>query len=438
MISEKELQKWFENKADQRSIKESIYNGSFLNTVPISQRRNLPRSERYRLAALDNAKIVYDRLEHARYISGDRSVSVEGKSQLRPDIIIITDEANCMLIELKTNKKAERQTVQELLAYSASIKSQLPYLNEHMFIIVASQWDVLLQQAVKSLIMDGKLVLPLTFDKIHDGEYQLYIKESLFCCDKKVNYNPSYAMIPHTLATSLYYSHSDQMTDRGNSSLCKIKIINYLRNVGYRLLNECSKIKQSGFFMIWRDMRNKNYEVISLTVVTVNQFWHHSESTPTHIAIDTQPLPVGLSRLQQRAANLAGKKILDSYKKNRPHETSDDLDFIFINSDIHIAQSEFYPKSSLSFDLLWRYTDKDREKEIIDLRFSQPFEYGGHVNLISFLRDFKEIRQVSIEHLATFGDVADFFEEKNIHSHSILFNYSMFLDLMKEFSSKNR
>ncbi|WP_337028927.1 hypothetical protein [Pantoea eucalypti] len=62
MISEKELQKWFENKAEQRSIKESIYNGSFLNTVPISQRRNLPRSERYRLAALDNAKIVYDRL----------------------------------------------------------------------------------------------------------------------------------------------------------------------------------------------------------------------------------------------------------------------------------------------------------------------------------------------------------------------------------------
>lgn len=437
MIPEKQLQKWFEDKSEQRSIKEYICNGDILDVLPMSQRRNLPRSERFRLTTLDNAKIVYDRLEHARYISGDRSVSVEGESQLRPDIIIITDEANCILIELKTNRKAERQTVQELLAYSASIKSQLPYLNEHMFIIVAYHWDILLQHAVKSLIKDGKLVLPLSFNVSQDAEYQLHIKESLFCFDKKSTYNPSYAMVPHSIATSLYYSHPDQTTPYRSSFRCKSNIINYLRHIALRVFYECRKINQSGFVILWRDLRNKNYEIISLTVVTVNQFWEHSESTPSHMIINRQSDSLGLSRLQHRAANLAGKRILDNYKKDGLHEESDDLDFLFINSDIHAAQEELYPKSSMSFDLLWRFRDRAWEDKIINSSFSQPFECGGQVNLKNFLREIKEIRSVSIEHLGVFGDVCDFFEEKNTHPNIIKFDYFKFLELMDEFSAKN-
>lgn len=437
MIPEKQLQKWFEDKAEKRSIKEYIFNSSFLNVIPMSQRRNLPKSERFRLIALDNAKLVYDRLEHARYISGDRSVSVEGESQLRPDIIIITDEANCILIELKTNRDAERQTVHELLGYSTAIKSQLPYLNEHMFIIVAHHWSILLQQAVKSLIMDGKLVLPLSFNVSQDAEYQLHIKECLFCLDKKSTYNPSYAMVPHSIAISLYYSHPDQTTPYRGSCRSKNNIINYLRHLALRILYECRKIRQSGFVILWRNLKSKNYETISLTVVTVNQFWEHSESTPSHMIFNRQSNATGISRLQHRAATRAGKKILDNYKKDGLNDESDDLDFLFINSDIHVAQAELYPKSSMSFDLLWRFRDIAWQDKIIDPRFSQSFEYGGHVNLKAFLREVKEIGHVSIEHLGVFGDVCDFFEDKNIHPNIIKFDYFSFLELMDEFCTKN-
>ncbi len=438
MIPEIELQKWFEHKAEQRSIKDYICNSDVLETIPLSQRWNLPIDENIKLTALDNAKLVYDRLEHARYISGDRSVSIEGKSQLRPDIIIITDEANCILVELKTNRKAERQTVQELLAYSSSIKSQLPYLNEHMFIIVAYHWDILLQQAVKSLLMDGKLVLPLRFSVSQNDEYQLQINESLFCFDKKTTYNPSYAMVPHTVATSLYYTYPDQEPNSTLSLSTKLKIVNYLRSVGFRVFYECKKIRQSGFVLVWKDLSNKNYEIINLTVVTVNQFWEHNDSTPSHIAINRPSDPVGLIRLQQRAANLAGKRVYDSYKENNLEVASNDLDFFFISSDISVAQAELYPQSSMSFDLLWRFKDKNLEESIIDLKVSQPFDYGGHANLKNFLREFKEISYVSIELFLSFGDVADFLVEKNINPRNISVNYFDFLRLMEEFSIKNR
>ena len=235
MINERELQKWFEHKSEERSLKEHISNVNVLETIPLSQRKNTSRDERLKLTALDNAKKVYDRLEHASYISGNRSVSTEWKSQMRPDIIIITHEANCILVELKTKPEAERQAVQELLAYSSSIKSQLPYLNEHMFIIVAFDWDILLQHAVKALLMEGKLVLPLSFSVNHENEIQLHIKESIFNFDKKTTYDPNYAMVPYTQATSLYYNYPDKEYNSTSSFSTKLKILNYLRNVGHRV-----------------------------------------------------------------------------------------------------------------------------------------------------------------------------------------------------------
>lgn len=438
MIPEKELQKWFEDKSEKRNIKDYICNAHVLETIPLVKRRNISRDERLKLTALDNAKMVYDRLENARYISGDRSVSTEDKPQLRPDIIIITDEANCLLIELKTNRKAERQTVQELLAYSASIKTQLPYLNEHMFIIVAYDWGVLLQHAVKSLLMDGKLVLPLSFSISQNDEYQLHIKESLFCFNKKITYNPSYAMVPHTLAISLYYNYPNQEPNSTLSINIQRKIINYLRNVGFRVFYECMKIRQSGFVLLWQDLSNRDYEVIKLTVVTVNQFWEYNENTPSHVAIRRPSDPAGLSRLQQNAANLVERRVYDSYKENGLSETSDDLDFFFISSDIHVAQAELYPQSSMSFDLLCRFRDREWEERILDDRVTHYFEDGGQINLKNFLRELKDIGTVKIELFSAFGDVADFLEEKNFHSNNILFNYFDFLELMEEFSIKNR
>lgn len=45
MIPEIELQKWFEHKAEKRSIKDYICNSDVLETIPLSQRWNLPIDE---------------------------------------------------------------------------------------------------------------------------------------------------------------------------------------------------------------------------------------------------------------------------------------------------------------------------------------------------------------------------------------------------------
>lgn len=126
-IAEADLQIWFEDKSRKQTIVDYIVNHDELNTLPKWERQGIQESERVRLWGLDNAKKVFDRLSYAKHISGNRSIADKGHTQLRPDLILISEDANYILVELKTRKETERQAVQELLAYSAAMKMQLPF-----------------------------------------------------------------------------------------------------------------------------------------------------------------------------------------------------------------------------------------------------------------------------------------------------------------------
>lgn len=60
--------------------------------------------DRIRISGLDNAKKVLEGLRYANHLSGNRSVSDKGHTQLRPDLILISQDANYLLVELKPAK----------------------------------------------------------------------------------------------------------------------------------------------------------------------------------------------------------------------------------------------------------------------------------------------------------------------------------------------
>lgn len=432
-ISEADLQKWFEDKSRQQMIVDFIVNQSELDTIPKSQRYGMKDSERVRLQGLDNARKVLERLRDAKHLSGNRSVSDKGYTQMRPDLILISEDANYMLVELKTNKEAERQAVQELLAYSTAMKIQLPFTNEFMFIIVAFHWGTLLRFSVKSLILDGKLVLPLGVELGHNGEYQLRILKSLFDSDFNVSYDPFYAMVPHTLATNIYLEDNKgnfQYTDEVRS-----RVKQYFRRMAVGITTECRKSQQSGFVILWKNFLGYRSDIISLTVVTVNQFWQYSEHNSDNLIRNKYISNNGIKRVQQNAADLMYDEVYA--RADFKDEILNDLNSAFLEAEAYQAEASLYAQSSLSSDLIerYRYIDHREEEAIRETGLIQQFESGGENNLKSLLSGMQNLRCVQIELLSAFGDVGDFLRQKNLDHVLRNINFATFQKIMESFQT---
>lgn len=426
-IAEADLQRWFEEKSRQQEIANFIVNAEVLNTIPKWQRKDLQASERARLAGIDKAKKVFNGLLNARYLSGNRSVSVKGHTQLRPDLIMITEDANYVLVELKTRKETERQAVQELLAYSAAMKMQLPFTNEFMFIVVAFHWDTLLKFSVQSLIMDGKFVLPLALELCRNGAYQLRIQQSLFDFGVNESYDPYYAMVPHTRATAVpRYRGNDY-----NASKAIRRVERYFRNLAFEIAADCRKAKQSGFIILWRNEFGLSSDIISLTVATVNQFWEYSEHLHGGIALQRDVAISGIKRVQQNAAKILRDEIYAQSDVKR--EMFDELEDIFLSAEAWQVEASLYAQSSFSFDLLERHIDHVEEDAIKETGVIQQFEHGGSNNLNSLLLQMGEIRFLKIEMLLTFGDLTDFLHKKNSSYLWLHPDFTTFKGLMDDF-----
>ncbi|HBW1577459.1 hypothetical protein [Klebsiella quasipneumoniae] len=427
-ITESDLQLWFENKSKQQTIVDFIVNPEVINTQQKWRQQDVKNRDRIRISGLDNAKKVLEGLRYANHLSGNRSVSDKGHTQLRPDLILISQDANYLLVELKTREKTERQAVQELLAYSAAMKMQQPFTNDFMFIIVAVHWDTLLRFSVQSLIMDGKLVLPLALELSQSGEYQLRILQSLFDFKFKDSYDPFYAMKPSTIATSINNSY--------NSSEAKCRINRYFRGLAYEIAAECRKVQQSGFVISWRNLRSHGTELFSLTVVTVNQFWKYSDQASSYIDLNEGVSIRGISRVQQNAANILRDEI-----NSRPvvrNEILDELEDAFRSAEAWQAEASLHAQSSLSSDLINKHINYETEKAIKQTGAIQEFELGGWDNLELLLLDMQEIQPTRIDVLSVFGDVADFFRKQNLPNLWFHPNFYTFQKLMEDFRTSKR
>ncbi|MGP2960921.1 hypothetical protein ACTVM6_24110, partial [Serratia bockelmannii] len=429
-IAEAELQSWFEEKSRQGLLHDYIVNPDVLSTKPKWQRKGIRENERTQMDRLDKARKVYEALGNVQYVAGNRSISTVDHTQMRPDLIMISPGAHYLLVELKTRKGAERQGVQELLAYSTAIKMQLPFINEFMFIIVASHWDTLLKFSVRSMIIDGKYVLPLVLKLGQDNEFQLYIYQALFDIETSEPYDPFFAMVPHTLATTV--SRSNEV--RGLLSTRKL-VKKYFEGMAFKITDDCQRAKQSGLVMVWSDGVGLLSECISLTVLTVNQFWKYSEHLDSEMVLNRNISTTGIGRVKQNVAQTLREEIY-----SRPLPEGDKLDIeleeIFRSAEAWQTEADIYPQSSLSFDLLNRHSNPETEEYIIGGNGAiQSFEYGSDNNLAALLRRMQEHRLGQICILLTFGDMKDFLRENNIKVLRSTPNLATFQKVMENFQS---
>lgn len=432
-ITETELQIWFEEKSRQRVIGNYIVNCDELKTVPKSNRRGLNASERAQMEALDKARKIVEMLEYAEHLSGNRNIASKGHTQLRPDLIMISPDGHYLLVELKTLKGTERQAVQELLAYSAAMKMQLPFVNEFMFIIVANHWDTLLSFSVRSLIMDGKHVLPLSLEITPNGELSLHIEHKLFEMSFSEPYDPFYAMIPATLATTVYENHSYGFDSRisWTRKHSKRQVINYFHNIASQIAHECRHAKQGGFVMVWSNKESNVSECISLTVVTVNQYWKYNESIGSEVELDRGNIPeAGVKRVNHNVAKALRQEIHAQYL--RTGDISDELDALFRSAEVWQAEANLHAQSTLSWDLIDRHSMPEQEKLIVESGCIQGFDHGGENNLKQLLCQMQGYRSGSVEILYGYGDMADFLREK-YNTDTCIMNLRDFVYTMNEF-----
>lgn len=400
-IPETWLQTWFEAKAKENELCSAITNITELKDRLKRLTVRNKRTEDVQRIGLMHADSICHSLLEAKILSANKSVSLNPLNQMRPDVILYTSGANYILVELKTKATAERQGVQELLAYSAAIKLSYPYVNDFLFIVVASTWDVLLQRSVQALILEGRRVLPLQCShEVGQGDgstevqkdavleqLELTIRLDLFDMTFVPRYDPYYAMSTSTLGVAIPYQS-------------RRSVWRYLTEVGHKASYACRRMQQSGFVLGWQEpiYRSEN-TLLSLVLVTVNQHWIFSEFTPSDFKQNTlDDKPIGIGALVNKTARSMFKK----------HTQGLDDDDIYGRSRAYCAVEELHPQSSLSYEVLERNRDLDTESHMEKSWRNPAFEQGGDCNLEQMLDRLMRLPLTQINVFLRFGDFADF------------------------------
>lgn len=406
-IPEAWLQTWFEYAANQPGgIPAAITNRGALEHRLQQLTKANQRTQDTQRRGLARVKDICQLMDEADLFSANRSVSLDGGVQMRPDLILFTQSAHYLLVELKTRAAAERQGVQELLAYSTALKLRYPYVNDFIYVVVAGAWEPLLARSVQALIMDGKRVLPLQWS-LHDlqgpvppaGEnasrpaaplrqFSLDIRLDLFDLNFVQDYDPMLALMTETVGVA---RHTRDAVGVGN----------YFYEVAHRAAADCRQIQQSGFAIVWGYPGDaQREEILNVTLATVNQHWVQSPRTPRDY--------VSLPYAEQGIAKLARRQADDTRKSLTKDAAPDDF---FAQCAANGAAAEYFPQSSLSYELLNRHRDYDVETRLqLVWKNVGDFDPGGELNLKKFMRKLEQVTQpVTVWTVVVFGEVADYF-----------------------------
>ncbi|MDT6992073.1 hypothetical protein [Burkholderia cenocepacia] len=431
-ILEAELQEWFEAAAaascrthfgslDEaieasrtRTIYDCIENRKDLDDWLERLRRARRVVDRTSQDGLAKARLICSALADADHLSGNNSVAPPRCRQMRPDVVLTSDSGHYILVELKTKKASERQGVQELLAYSAAIKEQAPYVNDFMYVIVANHWDDLLKYGIRSLIMDGKHVLPLQFTRRGPKDFALSIRLDLFEFSFVQYFDVERAMVPAVLAVGR----------ATNLSAPFGPVEKYLCGVAHQAANDCERLNQTGFAFTWTStLEQWKSELSNLTLVTVNQYWHTSEHLPSHYPRPDLSEEKGFHGLLYRKAEARKTAVAPS----NPADEEDIFAAAFASSEA----DRVYAQSSLSYELLERYRDRDVED---GLRKKVPrvglFESGESGNLKLFMMSSPADMRIGL--FRAFGELKDFMRETPRH-HLAPLDYTELDELIQDF-----
>lgn len=126
----------------------------------------------------ESASLTLNSLATLKVFTSDNNISFAKNEILKPDIICINAETQQIVIfEFKRSTQTERQALTELLAYEHELKNLLPFLTNYdtTFVLVSTEWSVLLEHAATSAIMwSNKSLLCLKVD-VTPGDYKFNI-----------------------------------------------------------------------------------------------------------------------------------------------------------------------------------------------------------------------------------------------------------------------
>jgi len=282
-MKESDLQAWFEARLADETLSDYITNERFLLQWDHDLQQRKLHAEAQTRVRVRRACHVLKSLCHSDKILANQSMHAPGEPQKRPDFLLQDSNGFYTLVELKTNRQAERQGIQELLAYSAELHEQVPFLVGVFLVMVAKDWGELLTKSSKGALFAGTCLLPIrVLGNFHDG-IRLEINLEVLRAPAPPPISALHALTPYVLARST--------TD----SLEAMRIERDLIKLAERVYRDCQRVAQTGFLCVWRDQSDQsNLSTIGITLFSVDPHWMFSDGVwgceeLAEIAFNAQP-----------------------------------------------------------------------------------------------------------------------------------------------------
>ncbi len=307
--SEREMQAWLSKQLKaSEGLNQLIAN--------IKEIEDLLSSDYVERRILDSYHECISALDLTHIFSENENISLKSGEILSPDFLLYSLEAQRMVIvELKNLKGPSREAGTELSAYSAELKSYIPFIAEGdiIHVIISSEWTTLLKHyAINEILWGQKNLLclqPINFK----GSIKLQILSPSELNQQGIPKKLSYKQIGGyqiCLYDPLAYSNSQ--TDFS-------PLIHQMKTAIEAIASYASARRSHGFAMLWKDVGNKlaPYSIAIMNVApfqSIERFFHEegfkpNEITERFIKIIAEFYPMGHSATLDAASRI-GKEYL--------------------------------------------------------------------------------------------------------------------------------
>lgn len=213
-----------------------------------------------------SASNVIKSLTFCELVSGKiiKNISLENKDRLYPDCILYNKETEqVILIENKTNKKTERETITELLGYSQEIFNHLPFLSncELNYVVISTEFSTLLDHATASMVLlnNQNLLCLKPIDTDDELTFEVHYPNSW--TEIGQDYLPKNSFGSYTLCLYNKENVSEKINKRSLLAIAKDLI-----------LTEATNSKTHGFMIIWQDGINFADHDYAISIYLLNPF----------------------------------------------------------------------------------------------------------------------------------------------------------------------
>ncbi len=237
---------------------------------------------------LDSYSKCLENLHSLCVLSKDENISLDLKVSLKPDLLCYSHENQSFtFIELKALPNATREAGTELSAYSAALKSYIPFLSDGDInnVIISQDWPTLLTHCIyHDIIWNNKIILCLE-------PISTPVGIRLRCVDPSViskgddfhkfsdKHFSGYQICLYDKQLQTDHSHISEMWKFENLMKCGMAA----------MASRGEQLNSSGFAILWKDHYELSLAPYSVTLVNVaamhslERFYHTEGKLPGKI-----------------------------------------------------------------------------------------------------------------------------------------------------------